>query len=204
MSTRARALLCDLDGVIRHWNGTGRTQAEKEIGLPRGTIRHLAYGTEFALANLGVYTHEEWLEHVRSVLTKGFGSIAAAAVDIWAADLGEVDQEMAKLLLAVRDQGTPVGILTNNTSRLRGDLARLGLDQFDAVINSAEVGMVKPEPSIYRFAAARLGLPPEDILFVDDKNLNVLAARRVGMYAEKFTDIQSFICRLHSAGIAVE
>lgn len=204
MSKRVRALLCDLDGVIRHWNGIGRTHAEETARLPSGTIRHLAYGMEFALANLGVYSHEEWLKHVQSELTKQFGPLAATAVDVWAADPGEVDQEMADLLFTIRDHGTPVGILTNNTSRLRDDLMRLGLNRFDAVINSAEEGVVKPEPVIYRTAATRLGLHPEEILFIDDKQPNVLAAKQVGMCAVKFTDIHSLIRHIRSVGITVE
>lgn len=204
MNKKVRALLCDLDGVIRHWNGTGRTQAEQTARLPSGTIRRLAYGMEFALANLGVYSHEEWLGHVQSVLTNQFGPSAATAVDVWAADLGEVDREVADLLLAVRDHGTPVGILTNNTSRLRDDLVQLGLDWFDAVINSAEEGIVKPEPMIYRTAATRLEINPKEILFIDDKRSNVMAAQQVGMYAVKFTDIHSLIRHIRSVGITVE
>jgi epoxide hydrolase-like predicted phosphatase len=52
---------------------------------------------------------------------------------------------------------------------------------FDAVIRSDEVGLRKPEPDIYRLAAARLDLRPEDCVFVDDLLANVEGARAVGM-----------------------
>ncbi len=59
---------------------------------------------------------------------------------------------------------------------------RLGIHElFDAVVCSAEVGMAKPDPAIYRLAAERLGLPPEACVFVDDSEANVRAAEQVGM-----------------------
>ena len=52
---------------------------------------------------------------------------------------------------------------------------------FDAVIRSDEVGLRKPEPEIYLLAAERLGLRPEECVFVDDMLANVEGARAVGM-----------------------
>jgi beta-phosphoglucomutase-like phosphatase (HAD superfamily) len=51
------------------------------------------------------------------------------------------------------------------------------------VISSAEEGLAKPRPEIYRRAAARLGLPPEACVFVDDYEANVRAAEELGMRA---------------------
>ena len=53
MSTPIRAALFDMDGVLRHWTGRGRTTAEHSARLPAGTLRRLAYGEAFTLANLG-------------------------------------------------------------------------------------------------------------------------------------------------------
>ena len=65
--------------------------------------------------------------------------------------------------------------------RLKGDLAMDHL--FDDIVVSAEVGMAKPRPEIFRLAADRLGLPPDACVFVDDWDKNVEAARAVGMQA---------------------
>ncbi len=75
-----------------------------------------------------------------------------------------------------------VGILSNADLSLRQRLGELGIaDLFDDVICSAEVGMAKPEPAIYRLAAGQLGLPPEACVFVDDYEPHVIAAEEVGM-----------------------
>lgn len=62
-----------------------------------------------------------------------------------------------------------------------------GLDRMtDAIIISAEEQIAKPDPRIYLAAAARLGVLPEESLFVDDLLPNVDAARAVGMAAVHF------------------
>ncbi len=202
MSWQARALLCDLDGVIRHWPGHGRARGERAAGLPSGVIRELAYGMEFALANLGVYTHEQWLASVCDVLVQRYGHTAQTAIPLWDADPGTVDPTMLVLLRRIQAGRTPIALLTNNTTALRRDLARHKLtDLFEVIVNSAEVEVVKPAPLIYRIAARELRMAPEDILFIDDKLANVLAARHVGMHAEQFTSPDKFITQMAAAKI---
>jgi putative hydrolase of the HAD superfamily len=73
-------------------------------------------------------------------------------------------------------------ILSNADESLRGRLHELGIhDLFDTVISSAEEGLAKPDPEIYRLAAARLGLAPAACVFVDDYEANVRAAEAIGM-----------------------
>jgi putative hydrolase of the HAD superfamily len=59
---------------------------------------------------------------------------------------------------------------------------------FDAVVISAEVGMRKPEPGIFRHAAGTLGLEPAECVFIDDIEANVNAAVACGMTAMVHTD----------------
>jgi putative hydrolase of the HAD superfamily len=54
---------------------------------------------------------------------------------------------------------------------------------FDAVIDSSEVGMRKPDPAIFSLALRELGgVAPEHAVFLDDFAGNVEAARRLGMH----------------------
>jgi putative hydrolase of the HAD superfamily len=54
---------------------------------------------------------------------------------------------------------------------------------FDAVIDSSEVGMRKPDPAIFALALRELGdIAPEHAVFLDDFPGNVAAARRLGMH----------------------
>ncbi len=54
---------------------------------------------------------------------------------------------------------------------------------FDTAVISAEVGLHKPQPEIYRLAAERLVVPPEECVFVDDLRENCAGAEAVGMTA---------------------
>lgn len=202
MTRNVRALLMDLDGVIRHWPGHGRTRGEHAAGLPVGAIRELGYGREFTLANLGVYTHEQWLARVGTLLVERYGPQARAAIPDWDDDPGVLDHDMVALLRRVQQGGTPIGLLSNNTTALRRDLDRHQLmDLFTVVVNSAEVEVVKPSPLIYRIAIDELNEAPEDVVFIDDKMINVLAARYLGMCAEQFIDIDAFIELLIAIGV---
>jgi 2-haloacid dehalogenase len=62
------------------------------------------------------------------------------------------------------------------------------LRQFRGVTVSGQVGLVKPEPEIYRLHAETFGLTPAATLFFDDTAVNVEAARQAGWQAERFVD----------------
>jgi epoxide hydrolase-like predicted phosphatase len=59
---------------------------------------------------------------------------------------------------------------------------------FDVIVYSAEEGVCKPDPEIYRRALARLGVAPHEATFVDDRLKNVEGACRVGIHAFQYTD----------------
>lgn len=59
---------------------------------------------------------------------------------------------------------------------------------FDEVIVSGDVGFAKPSPEIYDIAAKRLGVKPEECVFIDDRELFVSAATSVGLVGIVYTD----------------
>jgi putative hydrolase of the HAD superfamily len=200
---QVRGLLLDLDGVIRRWPGHGAARGELVAGLPPGAIGEIAYHSgEFDLAHHGILSHAEWVDSVRRSLSDRYGPRAVAAVVPWAADRGELDPAMVELLVAARRTGLAVGLLTNNTDLVRADLAGHGIaGLFDAVACSAELGLIKPSPLIYRLAADALGLAPEEIFFTDDRAENIAGARHVGMRAELFTGAADYAASLAAQGV---
>jgi epoxide hydrolase-like predicted phosphatase len=60
-------------------------------------------------------------------------------------------------------------------------------DVFDVIVYSAEEGVCKPNPEIYRRALSRLGVEPYEATFCDDRAHNVEGARRVGIHAFLYT-----------------
>jgi putative hydrolase of the HAD superfamily len=104
----------------------------------------------------------------------------------------EPNEPMIDLMRNLRGRGLRMALLTNNVREWE-PLWRsmLPVDEiFELVVDSAFVGMRKPDPAIYRLCVERLGdgIAPIDCLFVDDVEVNVAAARDLGMTAIHYRD----------------
>jgi epoxide hydrolase-like predicted phosphatase len=96
------------------------------------------------------------------------------------------------------------GLVSNSWSTAHYD-RKLLAELFDAVVISAEVGLHKPQPEIYRLAAERLGVEPEVCLFVDDLKENCEGAEAVGMTAIRHQSPGETIAKLTElTGVALE
>lgn len=133
--------------------------------LERGELSLLA--ARQAIMELGAPEH-------RIDLFEALGSLRDASVR---ADV----VEMAR---GARARGVKTAIVTNNIREFGdGWRAMLPVDElFDVVVDSAHVGVRKPDPRIFRLALERLGVvAPETAVFLDDFPGNVAAAERLGM-----------------------
>lgn len=87
--------------------------------------------------------------------------------------------DMTAVVRRAKHRGFRTALLSNSWGN---DYPRDGWDElFDGVVISGEVGMRKPEPAIYEYAATQIGLPASACVFVDDLVVNVRAAAQVGM-----------------------
>ena len=98
------------------------------------------------------------------------------------------NEPMLDLMRTLRERGHRMAILTNNVREWEPLWrSKLPVDEiFELIVDSAWVGMRKPDPAIYHLTLERLGLSPEASLFIDDNELNVEAARELGMRAVHF------------------
>lgn len=84
-----------------------------------------------------------------------------------------------------------LGCITNNVSGEGEQRADRGFDiyeLFDVVIESAKVGMRKPDPRIYEMACEQLGVPLNETVFLDDFGVNLKGARALGITTIKVDD----------------
>ena len=110
------------------------------------------------------------------------------------------------LLRALRAKGVPVFALTNFGS-YSYDEARTKLDflsEFDREYVSGRMGVTKPDPRIYQMVEADCGLPPDRLLFTDDKADNITAAARRGWRTHQFETWQGWARRLVAEGLLTE
>ena len=111
------------------------------------------------------------------------------------------NDELIAYFRELRGRGLRLALLTNNVREWEPLWrAKLPVDElFELVVDSAFVGMRKPDPEIYELTLARLGLPGEACLFLDDLDVNVEAARALGMHAVHFRDTAQAIADLEAA-----
>ena len=99
--------------------------------------------------------------------------------------------ESEALVKALKSVGKKVGILTNMSREFHDGYfvkCAAGIAAMaDAIVVSGFHQLFKPEKPIYDLMASKLGLPPEKLLFVDDREDNVAGARRHGWRAQRFS-----------------
>lgn len=111
------------------------------------------------------------------------------------------NEAMLALLREVRAAGYATALLTNNVREWEPRWrAMLPVDElFGVVVDSAFVGLRKPDPAIYALTCERLGVAPEACLFVDDLEPNVDAARALGMTAVRFRGAEEGVADVRAA-----
>ncbi len=111
------------------------------------------------------------------------------------------NEELIAYMRALRERGYRMAILTNNVREWeplwRG---MLPVDEiFELVVDSAFVGMRKPDRGIYELTLERLGLPASACVFVDDTEVNCDTARALGMLAVHFRSSEQAIAEIEAA-----
>jgi len=94
----------------------------------------------------------------------------------------------------LRKHGYRTGILSNLPIPLGRKLRAWNgfLDHFDHVTFSFELGCVKPQREIYDHAVRGVGVPPDEVLFIDDRTENIKGAREAGLHAELYSTWEDF------------
>jgi putative hydrolase of the HAD superfamily len=92
----------------------------------------------------------------------------------------------------LKQRGLRTAILSNMGDSVLDSVQRAftWINKFDVLVWSFQLHMAKPDPAIYLHTLQQLGTRPDETLFIDDKLVNIDAARALGMLAIKFTTVQ--------------
>ncbi|MGH3545466.1 MAG: HAD family hydrolase [Mycobacteriales bacterium] len=200
-----RCLITDYGGVLtapigRSW----RIWAEKEgldvEGFERVMTQLCEGGAEAqfgAGVELGTVTEAELEQYLARQLRRHDGQPVlphGLLQQLWAALAGE--PEMLGVFRRAKRHGIATALLSNSWGMGydRTDWDRL----FDVVVISAEVGLRKPDPEIYRHTLSLLGLQPGECVFIDDLPQNVRAAVEIGMIGVHHTEVDATIVELEA------
>ena len=110
---------------------------------------------------------------------------------------------MEALLRGCKENGYRIFLLSNASSRLHEYWPDVpGQQYFDDLLVSADVGLVKPEPELFRLAMERFQIRPDETVFIDDLSLNAEAAYHAGMHAIVFyNDVPRLRRELNDLGV---
>ncbi|MFF4924192.1 HAD family hydrolase [Kitasatospora sp. NPDC001261] len=177
-----RAVVFDFFGVLT-FNMVEVIQAfEDREKIVRGTFLRGWASSEgqdlFRRLELGQITQEEWNSSFGCLIgVEPAGLMARYLHDAFPA------YPVIEVARQARAAGIRTAVLSNSLGREPYD-PYAGFDlhsAFDAVVLSAEVGLRKPDPAIFRLALGMLGVPPEETVFVDDSEQNLAVAAGLGI-----------------------
>jgi putative hydrolase of the HAD superfamily len=183
-----RAVVFDIGGVLEFTPPLGTAgKWEDRLGLPSGGLAGRLGGL-FAAGNVGMVTEAEVHRGVGELLAIDEPTVDAFMADLWTEYLGSLNTELAAYFAGLRP-AYRTGIISNSFVGARErEQERYGFGQLtDVIVYSHEAGISKPDPRIYQLACDRLGVLPEEMIFLDDVDAYVAAARDVGAHGILFT-----------------
>jgi HAD superfamily hydrolase (TIGR01549 family) len=186
-----RAIIFDIGGVLFRMQDFGPWRRwETRLGLPERRLGDIVFENPISFqAFVGEVTAAEaWNEAARTLdLTPE--ELEDLKADFWKG--GVWDAELLDFIGRLKPN-LKTGIISDAWDDTRQAIAEYVDDgTFDVIVISAEEGVAKPDPEIFRRALSRLGVAPHEAIFVDDRGKNVRGAQQLGMYAIKFTDTRA-------------
>ena len=134
----------------------------------------------------------------RSIDAGQFRELAARDVVMWS--------RLNPRMLGWREDVSAAGMKTAVLSNMHADMVQYARRNFPWVrqLNwatfSAEVRLIKPEPAIYEHCLRGLGLAPSETLFIDDREVNLAAARALGIHGIQYKSMAQLRNDLEAAG----
>ena len=201
------AVIWDFGGVLTTSPFEAFARFENERRLPTDIIRR---------TNASNHWENAWAKFERAeVDLETFDELFAAeslalGAEVRGRDVlpllsGDLRPEMVEALRLIKSR-FKTGCITNNLpANAIGSASGRSLylaevmALFDHVIESAKIGLRKPDPRIYRMMVEALGVDPKHCVYLDDLGVNLKPAREMGMTTIKVVDSQQAIAELQAA-----
>ena len=157
----------------------------KKTGIPYEKIREVYFSEMNDLIDVGKVTEEEFAAYAMEVLE--ISAQKYAEYEQAREDSLYLDEKMMERIKELRKR-YKIGLLSNFTPDLRHKIEHVwkNSDQFDEIVISCEVGLLKPGAEIFELILHRLGVQADEAVFVDDRALNIEGAQKVGIHTVLF------------------
>jgi len=185
-----KAVIFDFGGVlVRTHDQSLRAAWEQRLGLAPGGASDIVFeGEHGRAAQHGWITDADHWRWIGQQLAVDDATLAQFRADFFRNDL--LDLDLIAYIDRLRTAGYHLGLLSNASDNARRIFTEVYpvRPHFDSLTISAEEGVMKPDPRIFRVALARAGVEAHEAVFVDDVAENVEGARAVGMAGVHFRD----------------
>ncbi|MGB2711847.1 MAG: HAD family phosphatase [Conexibacter sp.] len=206
-----RAIVSDFGGVLTSPLLDAFTGLQREHGIPLE-----AFGTALARAaeqdgginplfelETGKITEAAFIDTLNAALRAELGrdDVALHSFGPTFFEYLTPNDELFAFMRTLHGRGYRMAILTNNVREWESLWrSMLPIDEiFELVVDSGFEGIRKPDPAIYELTFTRLGIAPEETLFLDDLEVNCEAARALGMTAVWFRSTAQAIADVEAA-----
>lgn len=197
--------MVDVDGVlITHPDARGwSANLERDLAISVPALQQIFFDRHWDDV---VHGRAALRERLAPALAEISPSLTCdALIDYWFSNDAHIDHRLLADLQLWRSKGIEVYLATVQEHERAAYLwDRLGLcHKFDGMHYAAALGCAKPDSAFYQSVQAAVGIPPAAIFFIDDKAINVAAARACGWTAALWTgqqSLQELIDELHWNG----
>ena len=194
-----RAVVFDIGGVLEITPDTGMTEKwEARLHLKPGELNE-RMASVWRDGSLGKCSEEHVQQSLREIIGMDQAQVDAFMHDLWEEYLGELNVELAAYFNSLRPR-YQTALLSNSFVGARSkEQERYHFDEItDLIIYSHEVGIAKPERRIYELTCERLGVQPAEMIFLDDHERPVAAARECGIHAILFQETAQAIAAIQA------
>jgi putative hydrolase of the HAD superfamily len=207
-----KAVIWDFGGVVTTSPFEAFARFEVKHGLPLDIIRrtnaanHLENAwAKFERAEIDADTFDELFAAESQAL-----GVEVRGKDVLPLLSGDLRPEMVEALRRVKAKFR-TGCITNNlpanaigSKSGRSLYVAEVMALFDHIIESAKIGLRKPDPRVYRMMTDALGVDPKHCVYLDDLGVNLKPAREMGMTTIKVLNAPQAIAELEAAtGLAL-
>lgn len=201
------AVIWDFGGVLTSSPFEAFARFENERGLPADIIRRTNASNHWENAWAKFERAEVDLETFDRLFAQESLALGAEVrgKDVLPLLSGDLRPEMVEALRVVKSQ-FKTGCITNNlpanaigSQGGRSFYVAEVMTLFDHVIESAKIGLRKPDPRIYRMMVEALGVDPKACVYLDDLGVNLKPAREMGMTTIKVVNAPQAIAELKAA-----
>lgn len=195
-----RAVVFDIGGVLEkvedvgQWLDPWRTR----LGMTADAFEEALAGVDpDNLMQTGGMTEGEYRAACAGVLGLTDPQADEFLADMWDWYCGELDTELMAYATVLRDTHVTAILSNSADGARREEESRYSFgDVFDPIIYSHEVGLAKPDRAVYELTCRRLGLPPDQVVFLDNVQACVDGAREYGMHGVLHRDTRDSVARI--------